>query len=137
MNEGASGGRSLAVEVGRARPDRPEFDAIFLQPFLNFHSKELAAPVSLNALNRKGHFFDNTLKKSDGVRRGPARIQPHDLVAGAIIHRSIMIAPRRDLADVHLHSITGNGATVALGEFPPSDLAGQELLVISVQNLLH
>jgi len=57
----------FAIEVGRAWRDRSELDALAHEPSVYGLCEELTASISLNALNRKRHFADDTVKKKQRI----------------------------------------------------------------------
>ncbi len=65
---------NLAIEVRRAWWNRPELDALVHQAPLHRFSEELAAAVGLDALNRKWHLLDDSIKEKQRISGISTRI---------------------------------------------------------------
>jgi hypothetical protein len=57
----------LAIDVWRAWRNRSKFDALAHQTPLHRFGEELAAPISLDTLDRKRHLLDHAIKEKQRI----------------------------------------------------------------------
>ena len=109
----------LAIEMRGTRSVRPEFYAIVTVHFLDFYGEELTPSIRLNSLYWERHLIDEFLKEVDGIFRSTAWIYRQHAISGAVIHGCVLIEPITDLANIHLHTITGNRPFISLDTLSP------------------
>ena len=82
---------------------------------MDIFGKELEPAISLNALDRKRHFLHDALKEGQSALCISSWINAKYLVAATIIDRRVLINPRRDFADAHLHAVAWDGTRILPG----------------------
>lgn len=127
----------LAIEMGRRRTNRPELDRRVFLPLLNAQRKELATAVRLHTLNGKGHFFHDALEKSNRVNAVAARKQAEHPVPAAIVHCDVVVQTWRNLADIHLDAVAGNGTAIALRHALAPTPLGEPRRIVSSQYFVN
>jgi hypothetical protein len=109
LERGALDALDLAVQVRRAGPVGPELDVPLAELVLDLVGEELLAAVGLHPLHGERHLGHDVLEEVAGVGGGAARVETHDLPAGTIIDRGVLVETGPDLAGVHLHPVPGTG----------------------------
>jgi hypothetical protein len=120
----------FAVEMGRSRCNWPEFDSPIHEALLNGFGKELATAVGLDALDRERHLLDDVIEKIESAHRRSSAIKAQDLVAAAIVDRSVLIDSGPDLADIHLDALPRDRPAVAPFALAPPPRPLEDLLVM-------
>ena len=121
----------------RARLVRAELDPLRHQLLLELVSEELAPAVGLDSLNRKWHFFEDFFEEKQRVGRCCARVKGQHSDASAIIDGGILIQPWRDLAGIHLHSITRHIALVAMPLLTRKAALFERRLCMGLEDFVH
>jgi len=80
---------------------------------LDLVDEEVPATVSLDALDRERHLFDDLVDKEDRVDSRAAVVQGQHAVAGTVIDKRILVQARSALAGIPLHSVSRDRRRVA------------------------
>lgn len=115
--------------------DGPKLDASFHQPILELAGEEVPAPIGLNPLDRNWHLLDDLVQECQRACRHPLWIEGKNPETAAIDDGGALVKARRDLAGVHLHSISRNRTAVATLAFAAA-LDAEDILPVPHQHFL-
>jgi hypothetical protein len=68
----------------------------------------------MDALDRKRHFFQETVEKVQRAGGGSPGIQTHHLPPRTVINGRVLVKRARDLADIHLNPVARHRPAIAL-----------------------